>query len=82
MSDKKLEFALQFSKAPKELQEAAVALQKAWARGDLAVAQLKLWKAEGVAAQGELEKLSAEFDRLLSAWDDGTTPKPKLQVLK
>lgn len=82
MPDKKIYLALQFSKAPKELQAATQALFSATERLDKANAQCEAWRDEIIRAKSDLGPIQFSFDRLLTAWDIGLNQIVKLEVFK
>lgn len=78
--DKKLEFALQYAKAPKELQASGAKLHDAIARSEKADNQYMLWFEEKKLAARDQAQAQSEFDKGLSAWSpEGAQPSTKLE---
>lgn len=69
MIDKKLELAVNFVSAPKEIQDAAMKLRNAYAAQEKALAQKDLWSEAEVVSGRLVNQAQNEFNKLLGAWD-------------
>lgn len=77
MDSKELALALDFKKAPKEIQEAAVKVGEASVRLNKAINQKAKWIAEETEATKAFRLANAELDKLIAAWTpDSLKPEP------